>query len=158
MGACGASCSRRRAADHLDELGLSAAWVPWEKLRRATSSPWRTSLRKISGVLQEGPRVATILARRLYLSAAKPRALSGRALAAPEFFVSINSYSFLVLGLGKIVDWRRTAGRMRRVVRASLAILTACRGSCVVMGDTANGMCGAYDAACEVFEALPMCS
>src|SRR5580698_11225361 len=39
-------------------------WVPCEKLRRATSRPARTNWRKTSMVLQEGPRVATILARR----------------------------------------------------------------------------------------------
>ena len=47
------------------------AWVPWEKLRRATSRPARTSWRKTSRVLQEGPRVATILARR-------PRSIAAR--------------------------------------------------------------------------------
>src|ERR1700678_266985 len=41
------------------------AWVPWEKLRRATSRPARTSWRKTSMVLDEGPRVATIFARRI---------------------------------------------------------------------------------------------
>ncbi len=47
------------------------AWVPWEKLRRATSRPARTSWRKISGVLEAGPRVATILARRVRSMAAR---------------------------------------------------------------------------------------
>ncbi len=47
------------------------SWVPWEKLRRATSRPARTSCRKISGVLDAGPRVATILARRGALQCGK---------------------------------------------------------------------------------------
>ena len=47
----------------------STAWVhvlssPWEKLMRATSSPALTSARTVSGSLEAGPRVATILARR----------------------------------------------------------------------------------------------
>src|ERR1700689_2137744 len=53
--------------DTLRTISMSfsfSAWVPWEKLSRATSSPARTSSRKTVSVLQEGPRVATILARR----------------------------------------------------------------------------------------------
>src|SRR6266851_5937044 len=42
-----------------------SGWVPWEKFSRATSSPARTSSRKTASVLQDGPSVATILARRL---------------------------------------------------------------------------------------------
>src|ERR1700709_1502959 len=37
---------------------------PCEKLRRATSRPARTSWRKTSSLLEVGPRVATIFARR----------------------------------------------------------------------------------------------
>src|SRR6201996_4709823 len=40
-----------------------SGWVPWEKFSRATSRPARTSSRNTGSVLQEGPRVATILAR-----------------------------------------------------------------------------------------------
>ena len=42
-----------------------SGWVPWEKLSRATSRPARTNSRNTGSVLHEGPKVATILARRV---------------------------------------------------------------------------------------------
>ena len=56
----------RDLAHHFDQLELFRR-VPWEKLSRATSSPARTSSRKTGSWLQEGPSVATILARRRWL-------------------------------------------------------------------------------------------
>src|SRR5665213_171781 len=46
-------------------MSSSFCWCePWEKFRRATSRPARTSWRNTSSLLEVGPRVATILARR----------------------------------------------------------------------------------------------
>ena len=62
---------RRRPRAPCASARAFCSWVPWEKLRRATSTPARTSSRKTSGELQDGPRVATILARRLWSTAGK---------------------------------------------------------------------------------------
>jgi DNA ligase (NAD+) len=53
------------AARRFARLALWSSWVPWLRLSRATSSPARTSLRRISGLDVAGPRVATIFARRV---------------------------------------------------------------------------------------------
>src|SRR5450631_2525035 len=45
--------------------------VPWEKFKRATSTPACTSFRKTGSVFEAGPRVATIFARRCDGSADK---------------------------------------------------------------------------------------
>jgi len=50
-------------------------WVPCEKFSRATSTPARTNSRKISGEEHDGPRVATILARRLWSTPANAPSL-----------------------------------------------------------------------------------
>ena len=62
----------RDRADHLDELGLLGVGAVGE-VEAGTSRPARTSWRKTSGVLQAGPRVATILARRVRSDAWKWR-------------------------------------------------------------------------------------
>ena len=54
-------CVRRTESAASDQEFSS----PWEKLIRATSRPALTSWRTVSGSLEAGPRVATILARRL---------------------------------------------------------------------------------------------
>ena len=41
-----------------------SSWLPWEKFRRITSTPARTRFRITGSVLEAGPSVATILARR----------------------------------------------------------------------------------------------
>src|ERR1039457_1416466 len=41
-----------------------SSWVPWEKLRRTILTPARTRSRKTGSVLEAGPSVATIFARR----------------------------------------------------------------------------------------------
>ena len=41
-----------------------SSWVPWEKFRRTTSMPARTRSRNTGSVLDAGPSVATIFARR----------------------------------------------------------------------------------------------
>src|SRR5271168_4260212 len=65
------------------------AWVPWEKLSRATSRPARTSSRKTSSLLLAGPSVATILARRGPSASSRPAGagtLRGAAARAARVF------------------------------------------------------------------------
>src|SRR4051794_36593163 len=46
-------------------VSACCSWVPWEKLTLATSIPARRSCSNISWDWTEGPRVQTILARRI---------------------------------------------------------------------------------------------
>ncbi len=109
------------------------AWLPWEKFRRATSTPARTSLRKISGVLHEGPRVATILARRV-------RGIPAKSSSVPKPWAALELFALSGVSIGAVGSlyfdcWLLGAGRFGRGLTMVVVpgfILPASRGICLM--------------------------
>src|SRR5512137_659284 len=122
-----------------------SSWLPWEKLRRATSTPGRSSPSSASGVAVAGPMVATILARRMGPCTFRRRVGSSRSPGCGPRRGALRS------GLMEHAALVRRLGKLQRLLEVARA-MTAERRLLTLLGTINDAAAGVAEAdRCSIF-------